>query len=123
MIIESSDLVIQFFLVFQKTAFEFAEDLIVLQVGGVWKSIEDSPVLIAAFLKKSFSPIGIQHRTFQFALKDLPQFIQFQFTFLHQSVKLIPNSADAKTKEKKMPDGDEKIDEKDEEKRNGEGGF
>ena len=112
MIIESSDLVIQFFLVFQKTAFEFAEDLIVLQVGEV------SPVLIAAFLKKSFYPIGIQHRTFQFALKDLPQFIQFQFTFLHQSVKLIPNSADAKTKEKKMPDGDEKIDEKDEEKRN-----
>jgi hypothetical protein len=30
MIVEVADLVIQFFLVFQKTAFEFAEDLVVL---------------------------------------------------------------------------------------------
>ena len=72
MIVEVADLVIQFFLVFQKAAFEFAEDLVVLQGGEVWKGIEDSPVLIAAFLKQSFYPIGIQHRTFQFALKDLP---------------------------------------------------
>ncbi len=72
MIVEVADLVIQFFLVFLKTAFEFAEDLVVLQGGEVWKGIEDSPVLIAAFLKQSFYPIGIQHCAFQFGLKDLP---------------------------------------------------